>query len=73
MQTDKGLALGDIVTNLVAVVKSLGVPQKVRIFLLDKLADLEYRLAFGTDETLQVGSLISCFVEARHMLTATEA
>ena len=32
------------------------------------MADLEYRLAFDTNETLQVGSLVGIFLVARGML-----
>ena len=36
-------------------------PPKVQCYLLDKISDLQYRLAFATSETLQLGALIGVF------------
>jgi hypothetical protein len=32
------------------------------------MSDVEYRLAFGTDEKLQAASLVGVFVKARHLM-----
>lgn len=40
-------------------------PETVRIELINKMADVEYRLAFGTSEKLQLGALVGAFAEAK--------
>lgn len=64
----KGLSLADILTNLVTLVNAMGFPPAVRAYLLEKLADIEYRLASCMDESLQMASLVSAFVLARDMM-----
>ena len=46
----------------------IGMPAKVRIALVEAMADLEHRLAFGTSERLQLGSLVAAFSAARDAL-----
>ena len=48
----------------------IDMPARERIFLVDALADVEHRLAFGTSERLQLGSLIGAFTEAREGIVA---
>lgn len=43
----------------------IGMPETVRIELINKMADVEYRLAFGTSEKLQLGALVGAFAEAK--------
>ena len=40
-------------------------PEAVRIELINKMADVEYRLAFAVSEKLQLGSLVGAFAEAK--------
>jgi replication factor C subunit 3/5 len=42
----------------------------VRVALCEKLADIEYRLAYGTSERLQLGSLVAAFSLARDEIVA---
>ncbi|KAK9845912.1 hypothetical protein WJX81_005806 [Elliptochloris bilobata] len=65
MQIAKGLALVDIVQQLLPWVFRIGMPAKVRIALVEALGDVEHRLAFGTSERLQLGSLVAAFATAR--------
>ncbi|CAM6114687.1 unnamed protein product [Calypogeia fissa] len=65
MKTNKGLALVDIVKELLPFIFQISMPQDVRVQLVDALADIEYRLASGTSEKLQLGALISAFTHAR--------
>lgn len=67
LKTEKGYALQDILTDLVPYVSAVDFPNNVRIFLLEQLADLEYRLAFGTSEKQQTSSLVGIFAIARDM------
>ncbi|KAK2187441.1 hypothetical protein NP493_165g03019 [Ridgeia piscesae] len=43
-------------------------PSHIRIELLDKMSDIEYRLSSGTSEKLQLSSLIAAFQVARNMV-----
>lgn len=45
-------------------------PPRVRITLVEKLADVEHRLAYGCSEALQLGALVSAFVLARDDIVA---
>ena len=68
LKTLKGLSLQDIVTEMHLFVHRLDLPQKIRIYLLVKLAELEQRLMKGTNEKIQLGSLISAFQITRDMV-----
>lgn len=43
----------------------ISMPPVVRIQLVDKMATVEWRLAYGTSEKLQLGALVGAFAEAR--------
>ena len=61
LQYERGLALTDIVREISPWITKLKMPPKVQCYLLDKISDLQYRLAFATSETLQLGALIGVF------------
>lgn len=65
MKTEKGYALQDIVTNVHAVLTALKLDNECRITLYKALADIEYKLAAGSSEKLQLTAMISAFVLAR--------
>lgn len=66
----KGLALVDLLTELSKRVTALNLPQpEVKAVLYEKLADIEYRLAFGTSEKIQTASLVGAFELARQVMT----
>jgi len=69
IKTLKGLALQDILTEVHLYVHRVNFPQKIRILLLEKMADVEYRLAAGTSEKIQLSSLIAAFQVARDLVT----
>ncbi len=69
LKTLNGLALSDILTQVHKYLERIDFPPKVRIYLLKEMADLEYRLAIGTSEKLQLGSLVAIFYTARNMVT----
>jgi replication factor C subunit 3/5 len=64
----KGYALPDLLTDLTTIVMGMELPAGVLAVLLDGMSDVEYRLAFGTDEKLQAASLVGVFVKARHLM-----
>ncbi|XP_022141412.1 replication factor C subunit 3 [Momordica charantia] len=68
MKTRKGLALVDIVREVTMFVFRIKMPSDVRVQLINDLADIEYRMSFGCNDKLQLGSLISSFTRARSAL-----
>ncbi|KAK6938386.1 Replication factor C, C-terminal [Dillenia turbinata] len=70
IKTRKGLALIDIVREVTMFVFKIKMPADVRVQLINDLADIEYRLSFGCNDKLQLGSLISSFTKARSALVA---
>ncbi|KAK0576073.1 hypothetical protein LWI29_011366 [Acer saccharum] len=73
IKTRKGLALIDIVREVTMFVFKIKMPSEVRVRLIDDLANIEYRLSFGSNDKLQLGSLISTFTRARTALVAAAA
>lgn len=43
-------------------------PNNIRIDLIERMADVEYRLAYGTSEKLQLGALVGAFSQAAEEL-----
>uniref|UniRef100_A0A7N0TMW5 AAA+ ATPase domain-containing protein n=1 Tax=Kalanchoe fedtschenkoi TaxID=63787 RepID=A0A7N0TMW5_KALFE len=70
MKATKGLALIDIVREVTMFVFNVKMPADVRVLLINNLSDIEYRLTFGCNEKLQLGSLIATFARARSSLVA---
>lgn len=66
----KGLALIDIIREVTMFVFNIKMPSNVRVQLINDLADIEYRLSFGCNDKLQLGSLIASFARARSSLVA---
>ncbi|XP_010243510.1 PREDICTED: replication factor C subunit 3 [Nelumbo nucifera] len=70
MKMKKGLALVDIVREVTMFIFKIKMPSDVRVQLINDLADIEYRLSFGCNDKLQLGSLIASFTRARSALVA---
>jgi len=68
LKTLKGLSLLDLLTEVHCFVHRLELPQRVKIHLLIKMADVERRLLEGTTDKVQLGSLLAAFHEARKMV-----
>eukprot|EP00698_Gefionella_okellyi_P000063 TRINITY_DN10045_c0_g1_i1.p1 TRINITY_DN10045_c0_g1~~TRINITY_DN10045_c0_g1_i1.p1 ORF type:complete len:259 (-),score=42.96 TRINITY_DN10045_c0_g1_i1:35-811(-) len=66
----RGLALQDVVTEVHKYVLRMEFPNDMRIYLLDNLAQLEYRLASGASDKLQLGALLSIFQIVRNRTLA---
>lgn len=45
-------------------------PSNVRVELVERMADVEFRLAYGTSENLQLGALVGAFSQAAEGLIA---
>ncbi|KAJ1943700.1 Subunit of heteropentameric Replication factor C (RF-C) [Linderina macrospora] len=61
LKRDKGLALQDILTELVPFVNVIDFPASTRIFLLESIAEIEYHMATGATEKIQLSSLVGSF------------
>ncbi|ERN18175.1 hypothetical protein AMTR_s00054p00174840 [Amborella trichopoda] len=70
MKTTKGLALVDIVREVTMFIFMIKMPSTVRVQLINDLADIEYRLSFGCNDKLQLGSLIGSFTHVRCAMEA---
>lgn len=70
MKTTKGLAVVDIVREVTMFVFKIKMPPAVRVQLINDLADIEYRLSFGCNDKLQLGSVIASFTRARSAMVA---
>jgi replication factor C subunit 3/5 len=67
----KGYALADVLSNITTVVTAMELPPGVLADILSGLSDVEYRLSFGTDEKLQIASVVGVMTRARHQMTPT--
>ena len=70
----KGLALADVVAKVAEYVALLHVKEPInQAKLMASLADLELRLADGTNEKLQLAGLVGLFVQYRPGLVGVDA
>uniref|UniRef100_A0A8P4G1T8 Activator 1 subunit 5 n=1 Tax=Dicentrarchus labrax TaxID=13489 RepID=A0A8P4G1T8_DICLA len=70
LKTLKGLALHDILTEVHLLIHRVDFPPAIRIGLLIKLADIEHRLASGTDEKIQLSSMVAAFQAVRDLVVS---
>ncbi|KAL1491005.1 hypothetical protein ABEB36_011667 [Hypothenemus hampei] len=61
LKTIRGLALSDVLTEVHKLVHRIEFPFETSIILLDKMAQIEYRLAQSANEKIQLTCLISAF------------
>ncbi|KAF9396522.1 Subunit of heteropentameric Replication factor C (RF-C) [Mortierella sp. AD011] len=61
LKTIKGMALQDILTEVYNYLELVDMPSNSRVYLLDKMADVEYKLSTGANEKLQLTSLVGSF------------
>lgn len=60
-QKKEGYSIMDMVTQMSEIIVSLEISAKSKSFVLQKLADVEYRLSIGCDEKLNIGAIVSAF------------
>ena len=68
----KGIALQDIVTEIHTYVMKFSFSPKIRMEILQKLAEIEYRLSVGSSEKLNIGALVGCFQIVRDEIFKTK-
>ena len=64
----KGYALADVLQDLTVKVAALDADSTTLGHLLDGMSSVEHRLAFGTDEKLQIASLVGVFGKTRDLM-----
>jgi replication factor C subunit 3/5 len=70
LKSEKGVALGDILTGLTQLVTSTPakrIPPAAKIYLYQQLADTEHRLMLGASEKINTAALIGAFAFASAM------
>ncbi len=67
--SSKGYALADVITDLTDLVLSMDLPGEILGDIMSGMSDVEYQLAFGTDEWIQLQALVGVFVKARAALS----
>ena len=55
------MALQDILAELYSYLELIDLPSNARVYILDKMADVEYKLSTGSNEKMQLTSLIGSF------------
>lgn len=73
LQTRKGVAMADIIAHIHDFVLHTSFPPKALSLILEKLADIEHRLAAGSTEKSELGALVAVFVLARELIVAEGA
>jgi len=69
----KGYALADVLTDLTIMVTAMDtLPPATLAELMDSMSNIEHRLAFGTDEKIQIASLVGAFSLARKKIKIIE-
>jgi replication factor C subunit 3/5 len=61
IKIQKGYALVDIIEELLNHINSLDMPARTRVYILDKLSEIEYNMQAGCSEKLQLGALVGIF------------
>jgi DNA polymerase III delta prime subunit len=70
---EKGYAVTDVLSQVCKYAVRIGFPPHIYAEVLAKLSDIEYRLAFGTNEKMQLASLCGAFLVARTRLSLEAA
>jgi len=70
LQTDKGLALQDILRDVHVYLSHMQLNDDTLIELYSRLADIEYRLTKGASDKIQLAAMVAAFQIARHSITA---
>jgi replication factor C subunit 3/5 len=68
MCKSKGYALADVLTDLTVKLARLELDSMPLAMIFDGMSNVEHRLAYGTDERLQIASLVAVFVKTRQLI-----
>jgi replication factor C subunit 3/5 len=62
-----GLNLSDLVNQIHLQIIKIDWPDQMKMFIVKRLAEIEWRLSIGANEKLQTAALIGGFIEARQL------
>ena len=65
LKYSKSLSLEDIVGEIHKCVMKTKLTDEMKMFLVSRMAEIEYRLSQGSNEKVQVSSLVGSFIEVR--------
>ena len=61
----KSLALDDIIREVHMQVMTTKMPEESKMFVINRLSEIEYRLAQGSNEKGQIAAVVGAFIEIR--------
>ena len=65
LKNRKSLAIDDILKDLHKCIMTTKYTEEMKMFLVSRMATIEYRLSQGTNEKMQIASLVGAFIEVR--------
>lgn len=65
LKTKKSLALDDVVREVHSCVMGTSFTEEMKMFLVGRMCEIEFRLAAGVGEKTQLASLVGAFIEIR--------
>lgn len=65
IKTSKSLALDDIIRDIHKAVMETQFTEQMKMFLIGRMSEIEFRLAHGVNEKTQIASLVGAFIEIR--------
>ena len=65
IKTEKSLALDDIIRDLHKCVMETRFEEQMKMYIVQRLSEIEFRLAQGINEKAQTASVVGAFIEIR--------
>jgi len=65
LKLEKSLSVDDIIREVHVLLMKTEIPDGMKMFIVNRLSEIEYRLAQGSNEKAQVAALVGAFIEAR--------
>lgn len=65
IKVSKSLALDDIIRDIHKAVMETQFTEQMKMFLIGRMSEIEFRIAHGVSEKTQIASLVGAFIEIR--------
>jgi replication factor C subunit 3/5 len=65
LKLKKSLSLDDVIRDVHMKIMETEMTDQMKMFLINRLSEIEYRLAQGSNERAQVASMVGAFIEVR--------
>ena len=65
LKKQKSLSVDDIVRDIHQQIMMTKQPDDMKMFLVQRLSEIEYRLSQGSNEKAQIASMVGAFFEVR--------